>query len=114
MPHVILHAGICLGKGSSALQRNFISLTVVYLFNDPFPSISQFRKGVVNTAVYKLIVLNVVCLVDYTFPTHSLQVGAAISMTYTTGQPIVFVGTGQRYTDIKSLNVQAVVSVLLK
>lgn len=44
----------------------------------------------------------------------SLQVGAAISMTYTTGQPIVFVGTGQRYTDIKSLNVQAVVSVLLK
>lgn len=42
------------------------------------------------------------------------QVGAAISMTYTTGQPIVFVGTGQRYTDIKSLNVQAVVSVLLK
>ena len=42
------------------------------------------------------------------------QVGAAISMTYTTGQPIVFIGTGQRYTDIKSLNVHAVVSVLLK
>ena len=35
-------------------------------------------------------------------------------MTYTTGQPIVFVGTGQKYGDIKSLNVQAVVSVLLK
>ena len=42
------------------------------------------------------------------------QVGAAISMTYTTGQPIVFVGTGQTYTDLKSLNVQAVISVLLK
>ena len=29
--------------------------------------------------------------------TPSFQVGAAISMTYTTGQPIVFAGTGQSY-----------------
>ena len=42
------------------------------------------------------------------------QVGAAISMTYITGQPIVFVGTGQTYRDLRSLNVQAVISVLLK
>ena len=42
------------------------------------------------------------------------QVGAAISMTYTTGQPIVFVGTGQTYTDIRNLNVRAVVNALLK
>ena len=42
------------------------------------------------------------------------QVGAAISMTYITGQPIVFVGTGQTYTDLRTLNVQAVISVLLK
>lgn len=40
--------------------------------------------------------------------------GAAISMTYITGQPIVFVGTGQTYTDLKSLNVNAVVSALMK
>ena len=38
-----------------------------------------------------------------------IQVGAAISMTYVTGQPIVFVGTGQTYSDLKSLNVQSVV-----
>lgn len=43
-----------------------------------------------------------------------LQVGAAISMTYTTGQPIVFVGTGQRFTDLRTLNVSAVVTLLLK
>ena len=42
------------------------------------------------------------------------QVGAAISMTYTTGQPIVFVGTGQTYTDLKNLNAKAVVHALLK
>lgn len=35
-------------------------------------------------------------------------------MTYITGQPIVFVGTGQTYTDLKSLNANAVVNSLLK
>lgn len=43
-----------------------------------------------------------------------VQVGAAISMTYITGQPIVFVGTGQTYTDLKTLNARAVVSALMK
>lgn len=42
------------------------------------------------------------------------QVGAAISMTYITGQPIVFIGTGQTYADLKTLNVKAVVSILMK
>jgi hypothetical protein len=42
------------------------------------------------------------------------QVGAAISMTYITGQPIVFVGTGQTYTDLRNLNAKAVVNSLLK
>ena len=46
--------------------------------------------------------------------TPSFQVGAAISMTYTTGQPIVFVGTGQTYQHLCTLNVQSVVSSLLK
>uniref|UniRef100_A0AAX7TW03 SRP54-type proteins GTP-binding domain-containing protein n=1 Tax=Astatotilapia calliptera TaxID=8154 RepID=A0AAX7TW03_ASTCA len=44
----------------------------------------------------------------------SIQVGAAISMTYITGQPIVFVGTGQTYNDLRSLNARAVVSALMK
>lgn len=35
-------------------------------------------------------------------------------MTYETGQPIVFVGTGQTYTDLRNLNVNAVVKALLK
>ena len=35
---------------------------------------------------------------------QKFQVGSSISMTYISGQPIVFVGTGQTYTDLKSLN----------
>ncbi|XP_061916491.1 signal recognition particle receptor subunit alpha [Entelurus aequoreus] len=48
------------------------------------------------------------------FDTIDDKVGAAISMTYTTGQPIVFVGTGQTYNDLRSLNARAVVSALMK
>ncbi|RVE42828.1 hypothetical protein evm_012503 [Chilo suppressalis] len=48
------------------------------------------------------------------FDTIDDKVGAAISMTYITGQPIVFVGTGQTYTDLKALNVNAVVHALMK
>merc|ERR1740131_516062 len=48
------------------------------------------------------------------FDTIDDKVGSAISMTYIPGQPIVFVGTGQTYTDLKSLNAKAVVSALMK
>jgi len=48
------------------------------------------------------------------FDTIDDKVGSAISMTYISGQPIVFVGTGQTYTDLKSLNAKAVVSALMK
>ena len=41
-------------------------------------------------------------------------VGAAVSMTYETGQPIVFVGVGQKYNDLRQLSVKAVVDLLMK
>ncbi|CAJ0935150.1 unnamed protein product, partial [Mesorhabditis belari] len=48
------------------------------------------------------------------FDTIDDKVGAAISMTYITGQPIVFVGCGQTYRDLRTLNAAAVVTALLK
>merc|ERR1711962_1368187 len=48
------------------------------------------------------------------FDTIDDKVGSRISMTYISGQPIVFVGTGQTYTDLKSLNAKAVVAALMK
>ncbi|GMR31990.1 hypothetical protein PMAYCL1PPCAC_02185 [Pristionchus mayeri] len=48
------------------------------------------------------------------FDTIDDKVGAAISMTYITGQPIVFVGCGQTYKDLRNLNVSAVVNAILK
>ncbi len=48
------------------------------------------------------------------FDTIDDKVGSAISMTYITGQPIVFVGTGQTYTDLKAINNKTVVQLLMK
>ncbi|KAI7883066.1 P-loop containing nucleoside triphosphate hydrolase protein, partial [Lichtheimia hyalospora FSU 10163] len=48
------------------------------------------------------------------FDTIDDKVGAALSMTYITGQPIYFVGTGQTYTDLKNLRVSHVVNSLLR
>lgn len=42
------------------------------------------------------------------------KVGAAISMAYVTGQPILFVGTGQDYSDLKRMNVKTLIRALLK
>ncbi|TPX39915.1 hypothetical protein SeMB42_g02194 [Synchytrium endobioticum] len=47
------------------------------------------------------------------FDTIDDKVGAALSMTYITGQPILFVGTGQTYTDLKRMNVKSIVDMLL-
>ena len=42
------------------------------------------------------------------------KVGAAISMVATTGQPILFVGVGQTYTDLRVLNVDRLVEALMR
>lgn len=48
------------------------------------------------------------------FDTIDDKVGAAVSMVYTTGQPIVFVGIGQTYMDLRKLNTKSLVKALLK
>ncbi|GLC40532.1 hypothetical protein PLESTM_001084700 [Pleodorina starrii] len=48
------------------------------------------------------------------FDTIDDKVGAALSMVYTSGAPIMFVGCGQTYVDLKKLNVKSVVKSLLK
>ena len=47
------------------------------------------------------------------FDTVDDKVGSALSMVYTTGQPIIFVGVGQTYGDIRRLSVKDIVRKLL-
>lgn len=48
------------------------------------------------------------------FDTIDDKVGAALSMSFTSRAPILFVGTGQTYTDLKKMNVNHIVSTLLQ
>uniref|UniRef100_A0A7S3YS19 SRP54-type proteins GTP-binding domain-containing protein n=1 Tax=Lotharella globosa TaxID=91324 RepID=A0A7S3YS19_9EUKA len=48
------------------------------------------------------------------FDTIDDKVGAAISLTYVTGKPIIFVGTGQTYSDLKRMNVKMLIKMLLR
>ncbi|GAY48564.1 hypothetical protein CUMW_112660 [Citrus unshiu] len=42
------------------------------------------------------------------FDTIDDKVGAALSMVYVSGAPVMFVGCGQSYTDLKKLNVKSI------
>lgn len=64
-----------------------------------------YQQDIIKYLLRYIVILSIII---------GFQVGAAISMTYITGQPIVFVGTGQTYTDLKSLNAKAVVHALMK
>ncbi|GBF89669.1 signal recognition particle receptor subunit alpha-like [Raphidocelis subcapitata] len=48
------------------------------------------------------------------FDTIDDKVGAALSMVYASGAPVMFVGCGQTYVDLKKLNVRSVVRALLQ
>ena len=48
------------------------------------------------------------------FDTVDDKVGAALTMVYTTGKPIVYIGTGQKYVNLKKLNVNNVLNALFE
>ncbi|XP_077223217.1 uncharacterized protein LOC143856819 [Tasmannia lanceolata] len=48
------------------------------------------------------------------FDTIDDKVGAALSMVYISGAPVMFVGCGQSYTDLTKLNAKSIVKALLK
>ncbi|XP_046432998.1 signal recognition particle receptor subunit alpha homolog isoform X1 [Neodiprion fabricii] len=104
------------------------ALTKLIKVNEPDLVLFVGEALVGNEAVDQLVKFNQ-ALADYSssvnphiidgivltkFDTIDDKVGAAISMTYITGQPIVFVGTGQTYIDLKALNAKAVVHALMK
>ena len=47
------------------------------------------------------------------FDTIDDKVGAALTLVYETGHPIVFIGVGQHYRDLRRMNPEFVVSALL-
>lgn len=81
--------------------------------NDGVDQLSEFDRALVDLAVDATNPRRIDGIVLTKFDTVDDKVGAALSMVYRTSIPIVFLGTGQQYQDLKRLNVAAVVKSLL-
>ena len=80
--------------------------------NDAVDQITKFNKSIVqeSTEGYKAEI-NAILLSK--FDTVDDKVGTALSLVYSTGKPILYVGVGQKYPNLKELNVNTVVHSLL-
>lgn len=77
--------------------------------NDGVSQITMFNKALMNfsqedRSIDGIILTKFDCIDD--------KVGAALSVTYKTGQPIVFVGVGQKYIHLKKLSVNHILNSL--
>lgn len=75
--------------------------------------LTSFDRALVDYAVDRNAPRRIDGVLLTKFDTVDDKVGAALSMVYTTGIPVVYLGTGQKYQDLRKLNVGAVVKSLL-
>ncbi|KAJ6821485.1 signal recognition particle receptor subunit alpha [Iris pallida] len=81
--------------------------------NDGVDQLSKFNQKLADfSAVPNARLIDGILLTK--FDTIDDKVGAALSMVYISGSPVMFVGCGQSYTDLKKLNVKSIVKTLLK
>lgn len=81
--------------------------------NDGVDQLSEFNKKLVEFAADRTNPRRIDGILMTKFDTIDDKVGAALSMVHATGIPVAFLGTGQKYTDLRKLNVGAVVKALL-
>eukprot|EP01083_Nonionella_stella_P158343 515294_1 len=98
----------------SLIQRNKPDLTLfvgeALVGNDGVDQLMEFNKALQvnrNSHVVDGIILT-------KFDTVDDKVGAAISMTYKSRKPIIFIGTGQNYQDLKRMHVRTLINKLLQ
>ncbi|CAF1398767.1 unnamed protein product [Adineta steineri] len=82
--------------------------------NEAVDQITKFNQALIDHARLQSSPRVIDGIVLTKFDTIDDKVGAAISMTYTTDKPIVFVGIGQQYQDLKTINADVVTEALLK
>lgn len=80
--------------------------------NDAVDQITKFNKALVeeSTEAFKP---EIDAILLSKFDTVDDKVGTALSLVYSTSKPILFVGVGQKYPNLKELNVSTVVHSLL-
>jgi len=82
--------------------------------NDAVDQLTKFNQRLADLAQDAATAHTIDGILLTKFDTIDDKVGAALSMVYTSGAPIMFVGCGQTYVDLKRLNTKSVVRSLLK
>jgi signal recognition particle receptor subunit alpha len=82
--------------------------------NDGVDQLQKFNEALERECIDSSQPRGIDGIVLTKFDTIDDKVGAAISMTYVSGQPIMFVGTGQTYADLKRMNAKTLIKALLK
>lgn len=80
--------------------------------NEAIDQLTKFNRALVDYSESTVRKIDGIILTK--FDTIDEKVGAALSMSYISGAPILFVGTGQTYMDLKKMNIKSVVDTLLK
>lgn len=81
--------------------------------NDGVHQLTQFNQKLADLSTTSAQTQSIDGIVLTKFDTIDDKVGAALSMVYTSGAPVMFVGCGQNYTDLKKLNVKSIMKSLL-
>jgi len=81
--------------------------------NDAIDQVSKFNRSLVDMSHDPRNPRGIDGMLLTKYDTVDDKVGAALSMVYVTGQPIVFVGTGQKYTHLRKMQAKEVVRTLL-
>eukprot|EP00927_Polykrikos_kofoidii_P066348 TRINITY_DN61965_c0_g1_i1.p1 TRINITY_DN61965_c0_g1~~TRINITY_DN61965_c0_g1_i1.p1 ORF type:complete len:641 (+),score=158.33 TRINITY_DN61965_c0_g1_i1:101-1924(+) len=81
--------------------------------NDAIDQVTKFNRSLIDYSRDRSNPRGIDGMLLTKYDTVDDKVGAALSMVYVTGQPIVFVGTGQKYTHLRKLQAKEVASTLL-
>mmetsp|Transcript_113810 Transcript_113810/g.317869 ORF Transcript_113810/g.317869 Transcript_113810/m.317869 type:complete len:597 (-) Transcript_113810:142-1932(-) len=81
--------------------------------NDAIDQVSKFNRALIDYSHDRRNPRGIDGMLLTKYDTVDDKVGAALSMVYVTGQPIVFVGTGQKYTHLRKMQVKEVVKTLM-
>ncbi|CAD7935485.1 unnamed protein product [Amoebophrya sp. A120] len=81
--------------------------------NDGIDQVKQFNRSLIDLSPDRVNPRGIDGLLLTKYDTVDDKVGAALSMVYVSGQPVVFVGTGQKYTNLRKLHVEDVCNALL-
>jgi signal recognition particle receptor subunit alpha len=81
--------------------------------HDAVDQLTKFNRALIDYSLNPANPRTVDGIILTKYDTVDDKVGAALSMVYVTGQPIVFVGTGQKYPNLRKLQVKQVVRALV-